>query len=187
MFTRNELKTNLFACFEVFLFMRRGISRFEVSHSAAVKSFIITFLTCPATLILMSYLSPGVSYNLVFSLNMARLIFAGAFFLTAVYFLVQHFGRAQHFYRFMLIWNWMNLPFTLLLLPVLWGIALGSPMENLESYSVFITLTGYVYSAFIITSCFRIPWEMGGFITIIGMAIDHNLWNLTLRIQETLV
>ena len=63
---------------------------------------------------------------------------------------------------------------------------MGVSPETFEVYAVFVEIIGYVYSAFVITYCFKLPWEMGGFIAIVGLAINENLFDLTNYIRDTL-
>jgi len=59
-------------------------------------------------------------------------------------------------------------------------------MTVLKNYAIFITMLGYVYCAFVLTHTFRIPWEMGGFIAIVGLAIDQNMLEITTQIRDAL-
>ena len=184
MFSRQEWKQNLLGCLEVFLFMRSGIERYCESREAAIKSFIIPVILLPFILAVMVAMSSGFSVSLLLSLHFLRVVLTILMFFTAVYFLCKQFRRHQFFYRFMTVSNWSNIPGVLMVMPILVGILAGYDMAVFENYAIFITLVGYVYSAFIITNCFRLPWEMGGFIAIVGLAIDQNLLDITIYIRD---
>ncbi|MCB1783704.1 MAG: hypothetical protein KDI13_06870 [Alphaproteobacteria bacterium] len=186
MFTKEEIRRNLLGCFEIMLFIPYGVERFETSRSDAVKSFIITLLLLPPSLLVMAALSQGYSWNLLFSLHTARFFVTMAAFLGAVYFLAKQLGRQEHFFRFVTISNWINIPTVLLCAPIMIGFFIGGDMTVLKNYAIFITMLGYVYCAFVLTHTFRIPWEMGGFIAIVGLAIDQNMLEITTQIRDAL-
>ncbi len=186
MFTKQELKTNLMGCLDIFLFMPSGIDRFSSAPRDAMRSLVIPLGLMPVILVVMAMMSQGVSLTLLISLNTLRIGLSFVLFLTAVYFLTKHFGREAYFYKFLNVSNWINIPGLILLLPIVIGLFMGYEMKNMESYAVFISLVGYVYSAFVITHCFRLPWELGGFIAIIGLAIDDNSFKI-LEMVKTMV
>ena len=179
MVTQQEFKQNLLGCFEIFLFMPKGLGRFDVTPEKAIKSFFIPLALMPFILAIIVGLSEDFSPSLVISLNVLRMAFSFLLFLSAVYFLTKQFDRQQHFYRFLMVSNWLNINGLVLVSPILIGIAMGVPSGDFEVYAVFIEIVSYVYSAFVITHCFRLPWEMGGFIAIVGMAINQNMFDLS--------
>ena len=184
MFTKDEWKKNLLGCMEVFLFMPVGVSRFDPSRTAAIKSFIIPLLLMPIVLAVFVTQSSGFSFSLLISLHLLRMALAVLLFFTAVYFLSKQYNRHQYFYQFMTVSNWSNIPSILMVMPIIVGLMMGYNMAVFESYAVFVTLAGYIYSAFIITYCFRYPWEFGGFVAIVGLAIDQNLLDLAEYIRN---
>ena len=184
MFTKEEWKQNLIGCMEITLFMPVGVERFRSSRSAAIKSFIIPVVLLPVLIAVMVAMSAGFSVGVVVSLHLVRVIFAAALFFTVVYFLSKQFERQEHFLKFVIVANWLNIPGVLMTLPILGALIMGADITAFESYAVFITIVGYVYSAFILTYCFRFPWEMGGFIAIVGLAIDQNLLDVTVYIRD---
>lgn len=184
MFTKQEWKQNLVGCMEILLFMPAGVNRFQSSRRAAIKSFIIPVALLPILISVMVAMSAGFSPAFLVPLHLVRIIVAVIFFFSVVYFLSKQFERQEHFYKFVNVVNWSNIPGVLLTLPILGALVMGYDMVALESYAVFITIVGYIYSAFILTHCFRFPWEMGGFIAIVGLAIDQNLLDVTVYIRD---
>ena len=85
--------------------------------------------------------------------------------------------------RFVTVNNWMNIPSAILLFPVLVCLVLGVDRSAYENYALFITLVGYVYTGFIISKSFKLPWEMGAFIAIMGLAIDQHALDLTRQLH----
>ncbi len=179
MFTKQEFKQNLLGCFEIFLFMPKGLDRFDVTPAKAIKSFLIPLAFLPLILAAIVGLSEEFSPSLVIFLNVLRITFSALLFLAAVYFLTKQFDRHDKFYKFLMVSNWLNINGLILASPILIGMAMGQAAETFEVYAVFIEIVGYVYSAFVITHCFRLPWELGGFIAIVGLAINENLFELS--------
>ena len=50
MFSKEEIKRDLLGCFEIFLFMPKGIERFEADKERMIRSFIIPFALLPFVL-----------------------------------------------------------------------------------------------------------------------------------------
>ena len=187
MIKSNELKSNLLGCFEIFLFMPKGIERFDVTPAKAIKSFLIPLALLPFILmIVVGMTNDEFSPSVVVFLNVMRIALSVLFFLSAVYFFTKQFERQQHFYRFILISNWLNINAMIMVSPILIGMSMGVDSEVFEVYAVFGEIAGYVYSAFVITYCFRLPWELGGFIAIVGLAINENLFDLSNYIRDSL-
>lgn len=186
MFLSREIKNNLLGCFEVFLFMPSGIKRFSASKKSAVKSFIVPAILLPFVLYIMASMSVGFSANLLVPLHVGRIVISLALFFTIVYFLSKQFDRVEHFWRFITVTNWCEIIATILAVPILYGFISGQDLSSFESYAVFITIAGYVYSAFIVTHAFRLPWELGGFIAIVGLAVNENLLEVTAFVRDSL-
>ncbi len=180
MFTRQEIKENLHGSFEIILFMRRGVERFQnVSKKDAIKSFIIPVLFLPLVFaVLVKTSADGYSIPFIISVHFVRIAVGVCVNLYILYFLTKQLNRQEHFCRFLVIANWISLFDIILVSPVLFFIFSGLDLSAIEPYAVFMTLVGYVYMAFIIKSSFRIPWELGGFAAIVGLAVDETLWDI---------
>ena len=180
MFTKQELKQNLIGCFEVALFLRSGVARFQdVSRTHAIKSFLIPIFFLPLIFtVLVITSAEGYSIPFIVSVHLVRIVIGTILGFLMVYFLSKQLDRQKHFYRYIFIVNWFSLLDIIMVAPVLFYIFTGSDVTNIEPYAVFITLLGYVYAAFIITNTFRVPWEMGGFVAIAGMAVDETMWDI---------
>lgn len=180
MFKRQEIKDNLVGCFEIILFMNRGVERFQhVLKVDAIKSFIIPVFLLPvvfAVLIMTS--AEGYSLPFIITVHFARIVLAAIIYFFILYFLSKQLERQKHFCKFLVIGNWISLFDVVLVMPVLFYVFSGADVSGIEAYAVFITLVGYVYLAFIITHVFRIPWEFGGFAAIVGLAVDETTWDI---------
>ena len=184
MFSRDEILRKLLGCFEVFLFMPRGVDRFGSSRKQALKSFFIPILLLPLVMLVMVGLSPGYSWNLLIAIHLIRTVATIALGLGAVYFLTAQFGRSECFYKFLNVSNWYSIPTVILTFPIITAFMFGYDMSLMESYAVFITILGVVYMAFMVRYVFRLPWEIGGFIAIVCLAIDQNLFGVALYVRD---
>lgn len=185
MFLKEEVKRNLLGCFEILLFMPRGIDRFEVDKDRMIRSFIIPFAMMPFVLVVVVGFFPEFSASLIVSLSVFRTVLAAALFFGVVYFMAKQMNRQEHFYKFLIVSNWTNINGIILALPILVGLFLGIDSGTFEVYAVFSEIVGYIYAAFVLTYCFRIPWEMGGFLAVIGLAINQNLWEISDYLRDS--
>ena len=184
MFSREELKQNLIGCFEIALFMPNGFERYDSSYSTAVRSFFVSVLLLPLVLwiwVLRSEVEPAAAVVLV---HLVRMVMTAVIYLGLVYLLSRQYGRQEHFFKFVTVCNWCEVFGTLLALPVLIALLTGSDMEAWKNYAIFIQLLSYVYTAFIATRVFKLPWEMGGFVAIISLAVMQNLLDFGLYVQD---
>lgn len=184
MFTRKEIKQNLLGCLEIFLFMGKGVDRFSSDPKAVMKSFALPVALLPILTITFALMSGGYSVSALMSLHLARVALTFVLFIAAVYILSKQFDRAQHFQKFLIASNWFTVVSTIMILPIVIALLSGQDLGALQSYALFMTLAGYVYSAFIITHALRMPWEIGGLIAIIGLAIDQNMLDLTVYVRD---
>lgn len=184
MFTTEELKNNILGGIEIFLFMPQGIERFSSERNDAIKSFLIPIFLLPTTLYAIVSLSEGYAWEWVVSLHAVRIVLTILAFMMVIYFFSKQLGREEYFFRFLTLSNWLAVPGFFLMLPISYGFWMGYNMSLFESYAVFVTLVSCLYCAFTLTYCFKVPWEMGGFIAIIGLAIDQNLFDLTIYIRD---
>lgn len=186
MFTKQELKTNLLGSFEILLFMRSGVERFSTTRESAIKSLIIPALMLPFTLAVVVAIAQHPVSIFMIMLDAIQIILSIGLFFTAVYFLSKNYDKQESFYRFVTMINWFTLIALGFLIPIFVAMLNGADMEALKSYAVFITLLGYIYYGFIVTHSFRIPWELGGFMGVVALAIDQNLYQLVGYISQSM-
>ena len=197
MFSKTEIKRGLLGCFEISLFMREGIDRFADDKNAALRSFIWPLIFLPFVLFSFSYHSTGFSMPLLLSLHGVRMFVSFMLFLAVVYLVSKCYERQQHYLKFITVFNWLNIQSFIFALPILialishsYGVesyaSYDALVGNYESYAVFMSLLGYVYCAFVLTHTFRIPWELGGFVAIVGMAIDQTALDVVVYLRDYL-
>ncbi len=186
MFTREEIKNNLIGCAEIVLFMPHGVERFADSKSAAMRSFLVTFLLLPVVIAVWVFRAGSTPVSLVVGLHLAQMILSTILFLTVVYFLSKQYERQEHFFRFITVSNWQGVPGIVLTLPILVALVLGADLTVWESYAIFVSILGYVYTGFVATHAFRLPWEMGGFIGVVSLAVSQESLKVVDYLQDYL-
>ena len=183
MFTKEELKRNLLGCLEVALFMPIARQRFGDTYDEAVRSFIIPILLFPLSLAAV-YLFPeqplaGASQNTIALLYSLRLATSWALFLSAVYLIVREIDRRDLFYKFIIATNWITMPATFVFVPVGWMLMSGAySWQDLYPFMVCLMLYSYAFTAFMVAQVLRVPWELAGFITFIGICINDNSFEI---------
>jgi hypothetical protein len=197
MFSKKEIRENILGCIEVMVFMKGSVDRFSPKKIDAIKSFIIPIVLIPIALFAFSFKSTGFSLLVLMTLHAARMIVAMVLSYAVVYIFCRQYKREEHFFQFITASNWMNIPIMVMLVPILFSLtmhAFGSIafdsyaqiVKDYESYAVFITCLAYVYTAYIMTHALRIPWEMAGAITIVGLGIDQTMMQITEMAQAYL-
>ena len=168
--------------------MPSGIERFSSDRKDAIQSFLVPAILFPLSLIIIAHIQTGISVPTMLTLHTFFFIAVNALFMTTVYVMSKSFDRREHFWKFISALNWMNLASFLLMVPYMIAIsALDMPINAFEHYAVFLTLVNIAYAGFITTYALKLPWEMGGFITIIGLLISRTGWDLITFFQDTLV
>ncbi|MCB1721748.1 MAG: hypothetical protein H6860_02260 [Rhodospirillales bacterium] len=186
MFSKHELQQNLLGTFEISLFMRSGVERFEVGVDQVLRSFLWPLVALPIALIVTLFLSEGYSPWLLLILHSVRILLTYALSLILVFFFCKRVNRMEFLYKYIIVQNWFELALLALIAPMLVCLSIGMPVEQVENYAVFITVLSYVYCGFILTYSLRIPWEMGGFIAVSFMFIDETAFDVLKFVRDTL-
>ena len=185
MFQKGEVKKSLIGCFEIFLLMRVGASRFGTTYDEAIRSFIIPGFLFPLSFF-MVYFFPipdmgSVSENTIIMLYSMRIAFSWVIYFGIVQWVLKRVDRTENFYRFVTATNWLTIPATVIYLPVLLGVMSGAySVDQLYAFTMFLTAYTYVFTAFMAVHVLIIPWEMAGFIVFLAIAID----DMTLTFME---
>lgn len=183
MFSRDEIKRNLLGCIEVALFMPIARQRFGTSYDEAVRSFIIPILLFPLSLAAVyMYPQPAVaatSPNTIALLYSLRMAASWALFMAAVYIILNEFDRRELMYKFIIANNWITLPATLVFVPVGWMLMSGAyEWADLYPFMLCLMLYSYAFTAFMVAHVLRVPWELAGFITLVGIIVNDNTLEL---------
>ena len=185
MFTKSEFKQNLLGCFEIAIFMSKGIERFDETKVTAVKSLLVPLILTPIVVILMVMVFSDFATEVLIPLHVGRIILTMVITWAIVYLLSKHFNRDQYFWRFVTVSCWADIIGFLLLLPIVIGVLSGYEFAVFESYALFIGIVGYVYAAFIATHVLKLPWELGGFVAIVGMGVSENMLDFTVYLRDS--
>jgi len=187
MFKKGEIGRNLLGCFEVFLLMPSARLRFGTDFEGALRSFIVPILLFPLTLMAV-YLSPNDaladhSKNTIALFYSLRLAISWALYLGCVYWIVKEVDRKEHFWQFVTAINWVSIPATLVFLPVAWMMLTGNHSgEQLYPLIMGLVFYGYGLTAFVATYILRLPWELAGFVAIIGFLINDCTGDMMMQI-----
>ncbi len=188
MLTAIQVRRHLLGCFEILLFMRSGIDHFDYTRKAALRSFLFPLATLPFVLYIMAFNGEQTAALTFYLLHAVRIIITLALFFGIIYMLTKQLGRDDHFYRFVNAYNWLSLPFIFFFVPIALMLASGDySADDLNNAAVFVTLLGYVYTGFIATHCFRLPWELGAVIAIFGMFIDQTSFGMGDYLQTSIL
>lgn len=179
MFGKEEIKRNLLGSLEIALFLPAGGKRFGKSAREALRSFIIPALFFPLTIILF-YMYPkpeftDSSIQTVILLYGLRMILSWAVSLGAIYLVVKEINRKQYFFQFVTASNWLAIPSTIIILPVVIMMYTGSKSgDELFIIAAALMFYSYAFTAFMATYVLRIPWELAGALIILSMIINDR-------------
>lgn len=181
MFQKGEIKRHLLGCLEIALFMRQGAGRFGSSSGEMWRSFLVALASVPFIYMAVYYIKPteppfeGLSFGFVIFLFTARLILVTGLFLLLSYAILRGFERGQYFIQFVTAYNWVGVISAVLFLPVLWLLFTGAhTWEEVEPAVFVLAIYEYFYVAFMTTFVMRVPWQLAGFITICGLALNQT-------------
>lgn len=174
MFSKQEWVSGLRGLLEIFLFMKQGTTRFDTSFSAAIRSLIFPAIFLPLSLIIIASMAKPEDFYQALFIHLIEILMAAMLFFGVVYGFSKQYERSDKFWHFVNVSNWANINGMIFIMPILIGILLGIEPRAFENYAIFVTIMAHVYNAFILTHVFRVPWEMGGFIAIVGLAITNE-------------
>ena len=181
MLPRGEIWKNLLATLEIALFMRQGPARFGHSFDEMLRSWLIIFITMPVGFVCVAFMAPTnpVLADLPVTLN-CFLFFVQALVSTGLAFLViwmftRQYKKTEYFLTTITALNWIGVIPTLLYFPLVIGLVSGHlTWDETRVVTIFFAFYGLLYTAFTITHVMRIPWQMGGFLTIVAFAINET-------------
>lgn len=185
MFTKSELKQNLLGCFELALFMRRSVERFDDTKITAIKSLAVPLILTPIVVIMMAAIYSQSASQILIPLHVGRIFLGQIVTWIIVYWFSKHFKREKYFWRFVTVSCWADIVGFAMLLPIVFGILMGHDFSTFESYALFNGILGYVYAAFIATHVLRLPWELGGFVAIVSMGVNENMIGFTAYLRDS--
>lgn len=173
-----EIRRHLLGCLEIALFMPLASRRFGRTRAEMTRSFFIPAIVLSLFVTLFGFhpaLSKGAYAHtpLLYALQGWASV---GLFLWIVSFFSREIGRGEHFRQFVTAYNWLFVPAAVVLLPALWMGAEGyrSP-EEIQAFIVLMTFYAYGMVAFMTAAVLRVPLELGVFVAVLSMGVDHGL------------
>ena len=177
---KKEIGRNLLGSLEAALFMPFIEKRFGNDYDEALRSFYIPLFLFPFALLGLFLFSPlyasaSTSENTITMLYSLRYAGSIGIFLALVYLIAVNIDRKEHFCQFVIAYNWLAVPSTVIILPILGLIYAGSyTPAQLLPFLVCMMIYSYAFTAFIAMRIFRIPMELGLFVAFISMAVNNG-------------
>lgn len=173
----NEFRRGLLGGLEMALFMPQAAIRFGDGYDEMIRSFYIPVFLFPISLLVLTLYpesqmsgAPDSMVSMIYSLRFAVSL---GVFLGFVYFFVAKIQRSDHFFRFVTAHNWLNVPFAILSLPLIWMLIEGGhDPKEIQAAGILLVIYSLACTAFIAALVFRIPLELAGFIALMGLMIN---------------
>ena len=179
------LKQYALGLFEISLFMRIGVSRFNHDFKHFLQSFIALGLTLPFTLISVPHLYWAKDDLRSSSLDVVTMLFGIKFFVSAAllvgfsYIICNVLHKGSLFLKYVTISNWVTLIPLLLYIPCLYVMSRGlQTYDVVYPFLIVFSVYGYAMGTFIAKHVLKIPWELAVFVGICSMAISEGCYKL---------
>ncbi len=162
-----SLKDSLRGCYEIPLFLKEGIERFENTRSAFLQSLLIPLILIPLQLPVAGSDPELAQYAFLTILVILsyRVIVSTAFFLGGVWLLTWPMERKDRFYRFATASNWIGLTGYVLLLPYFILIMTGTfTPEQLGTFLLFLIGFFIAMTTFTARHALNVHWVVAAMI-----------------------
>lgn len=176
-----SLRQYFLGAMEVNLFMRQGLARFPQDAHTMAWSFLVPLALMPITALALYATQDqrpelsGISVAYMMALFLGKGAANTIIGLLVLYVFAKAYNRLERVCHVITLGNWAGLWPSLIFFPAVLALLSGwCSWEQLYPVSVVFSLYAYVLSAYILTRGLFIPWEMGGFLAIIGMAINET-------------
>lgn len=170
-----SLRDSLRGCYEIPLFLARGVERFENTKAAFYQSLLVPLLFIPLQ-VPVAALDPPLSGLPVLSLFIImtyRTVVGTAFFLGGVWLLCWPLDRREHFFRFATAYNWLSLPAWILLLPYAVLVGGGAvSVQQMGGYLIFFVGMVCTLVAFAARIALKTGWGIAICIGLGALAAD---------------
>jgi hypothetical protein len=171
----DELMTAIFACARLLRFDAEAVTLFDNSVEGFWKSFNAAAVVAPLYLILLlvSVLTGEVDSPLRFIAAEAIAYVAGwvAFPLAMVY-IARHLGRDDFYLRYIVAFNWFQVPQAMMMMPVsLLGAASATPNPVIFALGVGVLATMLMYEWFIARTALQIDGAAAAALVLIDLLL----------------
>lgn len=182
MFTASEFKRHLLGVFEISIFMKAGVSRFDPDFNTMLRSFFWPLLVLPVAVVMASLFSPSEtmndSFGLLLFLHFIRIVVTTGLSLTAIYFFAKKIDRSQYMLQYITVSNWFEIAMFIIVSPILLILMAGGVVDDVKNYAIFVVCLGIVYNGYIATHAMRIPWELGTLVAVSLLFIQETGFDL---------
>ena len=160
---------------EIFVFMPLAIERFSPLKSDALKSFAFPLFFYPW--FLLAFTEKNAVADVSTMLVHFLLTFGGMLlFYAIIWWLTIKTDRRDGFWLFVHVANCQSILMALIYFAIVLPFGLFAP--DFEQRYIFIIFADIVYTAFIATHVLRLPWAVGGFLSIVNLLIGDVTFRL---------
>lgn len=180
-------------CLEIALFMKQGVERFSDGWGPMWRSFVLPIALIPLSFIALSYMqvdTPEIAdkdFASIAGLFFGKWIFTSALGLAILIAFAKAYDRMDNVLKTITVGNWVGAFLSILFLPILFSLLSGeSSWADMYQFDILHSIYSYVVAAFVLTFTMKIPWELAGFLTILGLAINETSLDAVLWIAQLL-
>lgn len=177
---RNVQTANpLLGTFELSLFMAAGMKRFPDTAIAAKRSFVLPFFLMLFWVYPLSVVPTEImgvrSYGDLVFIHGLSILLSLVFSCTALWFVAEKLGKADRFWRVVMMINFTSLTAFAVMFPLLLSVLAGAHSWS-DVFGGFILITYYQLAivAYIITRGFTVPWQFGGGLAFLLLFINNT-------------
>lgn len=170
------IRTSLWGCLEIPLFMSAGISRFTASWPEAARSFVIPLLVIFPTAEL-ARINPDFSaqtYDWIFGRFFALYALGSLFYIIGLSMALWSFEKLGKLPSLVNGLNWLNLANFLINLPFFLLVYAGFyAIEEMDNLLIFLIFFSIAFQAYFLSKTIGINWMLATALAIFGLFTDQ--------------
>lgn len=176
-----EIRNALRGCLEIALFLKIGITRFEGTIPAFLRSLVVPFLIIPVVIWTVPVLGDlaNRSSGWIAMLHATQLVFGIASFMAIVYVLKNRIVTNEDYLRTITAYNWLSVPSYVINIPlILMGHLAVHSWADVSAMMLLVTLYCYCYLAYMLTHSLRTSWIFGITIAMLDFMVGEAVRNI---------
>ena len=183
-----EIRKCLTGAFDLCLFTGRGIRAFDGGWAQALRSFWIPALLLPLALAY-NVAHPEISLKgypalQIVLTNFFLILLSMAAWFALVWVFADKLKAKDKLPVFIAAYNWVGLIMLFPMLPVMAGLVFEwGPEDQLERAMILIQVYAYSVTACIAYRAFSIPWQLAGFLAVVGLFVDDTMRQIIYFVQ----
>ena len=118
MLNKQDLKQHFLGIFEIAIFMRAGVKRFDPDFNMMLKSFLWPLVFLPFAVATSSLVAADQQFMFLLLFNFARIAVTFSISLALVFLVAQKIDRKQYIYHYITTSNWFEIAMFILMLPI---------------------------------------------------------------------